>query len=201
MSPRSFHRLILFALAVLVLTSCATKRSALLPELTDWKTRQAVLTSIEHWEFKGRVGVSAGDEGFNGKLNWVQKADRFQASVSGPLGIGTVKLDGVGESVNLTDRKGVVTRLEDAERDLQLRYGWTIPVKSLRYWALGIPDPSIPAVTEFAADGSLSKLRQAGWQVVVRQYREGGGQTMPRRLVAENESSKVRLVIDRWLFY
>ena len=37
-------------------------------------------------------------------------------------------------------------------------YGWTIPVTSLRFWALGIPDPASPAETEFGDDGQLRKL-------------------------------------------
>ena len=48
---------------------------------------------------------------------------------------------GDGQSVMLTEEDGVKTVLQDAEMELRWRYGWTIPVSSLRYWALGIPDP------------------------------------------------------------
>jgi outer membrane biogenesis lipoprotein LolB len=55
-------------------------------------------------------------------------------------------------------------------------------------------------VTEFDADGLLIRLRQLNWQIDITQYREGGGQLMPRRLTAVNGDVKVRLVIDRWVF-
>jgi outer membrane biogenesis lipoprotein LolB len=36
--------------------------------------------------------------------------------------------------------------------------------------------------------------------VTIDEYRDGGGQPMPRRLSASNPESRVRLVIDRWKF-
>ena len=96
--------------------------------------------------------------------------DDFEATVSGPLGIGTVRLEGDGRSVQLTDNDGERIVLEDAERDLYLRYGWTIPVRSLRYWALGIPDPALPAETLLGDDGQLERLVQGGWQVDITRY-------------------------------
>ena len=57
--------------------------------------------------------------------------------------------------------------LQDAERELQWRYGWTIPVRSLRYWALGIPDPSVPATTELDEQGRLQTLEQNNWRVEI----------------------------------
>ena len=169
--------------------------------MTDWEVRRAVLSNISEWAFTGRIGVSAGTEGFNGRLRWHQRDDDFQASVSGPLGAGAVRIDGTGERITVADKTGEVTELEDAELDLRLRYGWTIPVTSLRFWALGIPDPGSPAMTEFGEDGQLTRLEQRNWVVDIGQYREGGGQLMPRRITAVNADAKVRLVIDSWTFY
>lgn len=160
-----------------------------------------MLGNLQEWEFIGRIAVKAADEGFNGKFNWAQNDEAFNASVGGPLGIGTVRIESDGRSVVLTDNDGVQTSLNDAETELRYRYGWTIPVTSLRYWALGIPDPSMAAETEFDAGGLLVQLRQRGWVVEISRYREGGGQPMPRILSATNADTRVRMVIDRWLFY
>jgi len=188
-------------IAVALLAGCATEQSILLPEMDGWETRQAVLSGQSDWGFSGRIGVSAGEEGFNGKLRWRQRRDVFEASVSGPLGAGAVQIDGDGRRITLTERDGAVTELDDPEYDLRMRYGWTIPVQSLRFWALGIPDPASPAATEFGDDGQLTRLTQRNWTVDIRQYREGGGQSMPRRITAVNADAKVRLVIDNWTFY
>ena len=192
-------KLVLLVLAVLI-SGCVTRGSLELPELADWESRQEVLGGVDEWEFAGRIGVSAGDEGFNGQLWWRQDGVVFRVRISGPLGVGTVFINGNRRELTVTDRDGVVTELNDAEVELRQMYGWTIPVTSLRFWALGIPDPASPAETEFGDDGQLSKLRQQNWEGDITQYREGGGQLMPRRLTAVNDDVKVRLVIDNWVF-
>ena len=189
-------------LSVLLLSSgCATRQGLELPDLGDWDSRQYLLGQVDEWEFNGRIGVSAGDEGFNASLRWAQDGDDFQATVSGPLGIGTVRLEGNGRRVKLIDKDGNRTVLDDAEADLYVRYGWTIPVQSLRYWALGIPDPASPATTEFDDQGQLRSLGQGGWNVRITRYGDGGGQLMPTKLTALSEETRVKLVIHKWLFF
>jgi len=185
-----------------LLGACATTRQGIdLPNIDTWESRSAVLGEVREWEFKGRIAVKAGDEGFNGKLNWSQRDDTFSATVGGPLGMGTVRIEGDSHSVILTDSDGVETVLTDAELELRHRYGWTIPVASLRYWALGIPDPSMAALTDFDEQDRLVRLEQSNWIVEISRYREGGGQQMPRILSATNPDTRVRMVIDRWLFF
>lgn len=196
-------RLVFLPPAILaLLAGCATTPESVdLPNIESWDARTDVLGSIENWEFKGRIAVKADDDGFNGKFNWAQQGDDFRATVGGPLGMGTVRIEGDGQVITLTDKDGVETALHDAEVELQWRYGWTIPVTSLRYWALGIPDPGRPFTTEFDEEGFLSRLEQSGWVVEISKYREGGGQQMPRILAATNPDTRVRMVIDRWLFF
>ncbi len=198
---KAVARLAALLASALLIAGCATKRGVDLPDISDWDARTSVLGQLDEYEFSGRIGVTAGDDGFNGRLRWYQDEDAFRATVGGPLGIGTVRIEGDGPAVELTDNDGVTTRLVDVETDLYYRYGWTIPVESLRFWALGIPDPRASAVTEFGEEGELVSLEQRGWRVTIGRYREaGGGQQMPSRLTATNESTRVRLVIDRWIF-
>lgn len=200
-SPRRPERHAAALLAALLVAGCAVQRGIDLPPMPDWESRRDVLAAIERFEFKGRVGVRAGDDGFNGNLRWRQDGEAFSASVSGPLGIGTVRLEGAGRQVRVTDGDGEVHELEDADRDLYELYGWTLPVTSLRYWALGIPDPTLPASTEFGADGQLVRLVQRDWTLDITEYREDAGQLLPRRLTAVNHETRVRLVIDDWTFH
>ena len=196
----SRHALVLILLATLA--GCATVPDAVdLPSIGSWQARNEILGQLDAWQFKGRIAVKAGDDGFNARFDWSQDGDAFAATVSGPLGIGTVRIAGDGDSVTLTDKDGVESRLDDVEAELQWRYGWTIPVDSLRYWALGIPDPAVPGVTELDDQDRLLRLEQSGWAVEISRYAEGGGQSMPRVLTAKNHDTRVRMVIDRWLFF
>lgn len=196
---RPATRLALLGLTA-ILAGCAARGSLELPDISTWESRREILGNVDEWEFAGRIGVSAGNEGFNGQLWWRQDGVVFRARIGGPLGIGTIFINGDQRELTVTDGDGTVTELHDAEAELRDRYGWTIPVTSLRFWALGIPDPADPADTEFGADGQLDRLHQRNWQVEFSQYREGGGQLMPRRLTAVSDDVKVRLIIDNWTF-
>ena len=194
-------RLIATVMTGLLVAACAAPRSALLPEIGSWEARTSVLAGLDEWEFSGRIAVKTESDGFNGKLRWTQGGDDFSATVSGPLSIGKVRIEGDERSVVMTDKDGERTELEDVELELRYRYGWTIPVESLRYWALGIPDPAAPAETQLNEDGQLASLTQGDWLVSISRYDDGGGQLMPKLLTAENSDTRVRLIIDHWIFF
>ncbi len=195
------HTLLFISLVFgFLLSGCAATGGLDLPDMDDWEAREAVLAEADEWQFTGRIGVSAGEEGFNGKLFWRQDGVVFRARISGPLGMGTVFINGNGGELTVTDRDGVVTELNDAEAELRQMYGWTIPLTSLRYWALGIPNPENPAQTSFGEDGQLVQILQSQWQVDYGPYRTSAGQPMPRRLTAVNDDVKVRLIVDEWIF-
>lgn len=188
-------------MAVLLIAGCAAPRSALLPEINSWDTRASVLADLDKWNFSGRIAVKTESDGFNGKLRWSQDQENYGVTVSGPLGVGTVRIEGDDRSVVMTDKDGVRTELEDAELELRQRYGWTIPIASLRYWALGIPDPSAAAEFKVDDEGRLESLAQRDWSVRITRYDVGGGRQMPKLLTAENPDTRVRLVIDHWIFF
>jgi outer membrane lipoprotein LolB len=189
------------AIASLLLCACASQKGLDLPDISVWENRQAVLAELDEWHFNGRIGVKTGNDGFNGKLRWTQDEDSFEATVSGPLGIGTVRIEGDDKVVRITDKDGETTVLRDVETELYYRYGWTIPIESLRYWVLGIPDPRISSDTKFDEFDRVIRLEQRGWTVDVGAYREAGGQQMPKRLVAASSETTVRVVVDNWVFH
>ena len=198
---RNKGRVVVLLATLLLASGCATTRTGVpLPELDSWESRVAVLGQQSHWEFNGRIAVKAGDEGSNGKISWLQQASAFSTTVAGPLGVGAVRIEGDESGIVLTDNDGLQTVMEDAESELMWRYGWSIPVTSLRYWALGIPDPARPAITEIDAEGRLRSLEQGDWRVDISRYREAAGQSMPRVLTATNPETRVRMVFDSWLF-
>lgn len=194
-------RLALVAALTLLSACAATRPSVDLPDLTTWELRQEVLGNLVDWEFRGRIAVKVGEDGFNGSFNWAQTGDHFYATVGGPLGMGTVVIEGSDDAITLTDKEGNKTALTDPEVDLYDRYGWTIPVASLRYWALGIPDPDLPAETELDEQDRLSTLTQSDWAVKISRYRENAGQEMPRTLTATNPDTRVRMAIHKWIIY
>lgn len=187
--------------AALLLGACAVQPSARLPALDDWESRQRVLAELPGWQVSGRIAVSDGNDGFNGNLRWQQTRGAFDTRLSGPLGAGAVQIIGTDQHITVVEKDGTVTELHNPEYDLRARFGWAIPISSLRYWVLGIPDPSLAANPELGAGGLLRRMEQGGWTVTIGAYGEGGGQAMPRRISAVNADNRVRLVIDRWIFH
>ena len=190
------------AFILIMLGGCAATRPGVeLPEMASWDERQAVLSQFPEWQFRGRIAVKAGDEGFNGKISWTQTGEQFYATVGGPLGIGTVVIEGTDDQILITDKDGVKTPLVDPERELYLRYGWTIPVASLRFWALGIPGNAPISEIALNDEGRLASLTEGRWAVTITRYKESAGQQMPRTLTATNPDTRVRMVIDKWIFF
>lgn len=187
-------------LAGLWLAGCAARPVTPLPDITPWEARQALLGDLEAWAFNGRVAVRTDADGFNGKLRYRHTDGNFEAVLSGPLGIGTVRLVRENGVLVYTDKDGIVTEFTDPEIDLKYRFGWDVPLDSLRYWALGIPDPSRPADTTLNVDGQLASMAQGGWDIEVTRYDETGGEVMPKRLTVTNQATRVTLFIDRWDF-
>ena len=67
---RSYVTLAWLSISLIALSGCATTRQGTsLPDISNWELRQEVLGGLREWQFKGRIAVKAGDEGFDGKFN------------------------------------------------------------------------------------------------------------------------------------
>lgn len=194
--PRSRESLLLslraaaLLLAALALGACAAMRTAALPDTelpVDWGARRSVLQSWPGFELRGRVAVARGDEGFSGALRWTQTGARARLEVDGPLGVGGARYD-----------------LDPAEADgaaLERAIGAPVPVASLRYWLLGVPDPASVAEESLDAGSTrLASLRQAGWSVAYTRYAPVPATRLelPQLIEVSREGLRVRLLIEGW---
>jgi outer membrane lipoprotein LolB len=78
------------------------------------------------------------------------------------------------------------------------KLGFEPPLASLRYWVLGVPDPSHAADEVLDAEQRLATLRQDGWQVDYGNYSSVDGQWLPSRLTLKRDDVRVRLLVDGW---
>lgn len=133
-----------------------------------------------------------------GDLRWRQlPQDRFELRVTGPFGIGALELRGDAQSVEVRSKEGVF-QTTDPEGWLRERYGWSLPIAGLRYWALGVPAPGIPATLDFDTLGRAARLQQGGWSIDYAEYADASALSLPRRFDADNQQVRLRLLIDRW---
>lgn len=190
----AFLRLMLVVGLALGLVACASLRAtrALPADLpTAWEARRNALQSWREFDSHGRVAVASAGEGFSGSWRWAQRAERSSLELNGPIGVGGLRVE-FG-----TDRKADASSRLALEQQL----GFSLPVDSLRYWMLGVPDPRGVAEERLAADASrLEGLRQDGWTVAFTRYARvsGADYELPQRIDVTRDALRVRLVIEGW---
>jgi outer membrane lipoprotein LolB len=186
--------------AAVLLAALAACRTAppTLPPGVSWEVRRPQLQAREHFELKGRVAVAAGGEGFNANLHWTQDGALSQLTLEGPLG-GGAQITASGSDLTLVTSHGERVDSAAAHAELAARLGFDPPLSSLRYWVLGVPDPSEPATEALdPAQQRLSALTQSGWQVDYLGYSAASGQALPAQLTLRRDSVRVRLLVVDW---
>jgi outer membrane lipoprotein LolB len=167
----------------------------------NWLERRDELRAIEDWRVEGRLGLQAGRDGYNGTLSWEQFGDEVDFRFRGPFGFGGFRIHGDLEKLRLKTTGGEELFLDDPEADMQARFGWSIPVYSMRFWIVGVSDPGEPASEIVDDGGMLTSLEQHGWAVTYDGYREHQGLLLPRKVVMERADVRIRMVADKWELY
>lgn len=192
---------VFFVLAiVLMLSACATR-----PVVSDqeraqaWKLRQQALAGLEDWSFSGRLAVKDKiEDSWSASLRWQQSGGSYDIRLSGAFGQGAARLFGhQGYAVIETADHAALTA-SSAELLMEEQLGWSVPVQGLKYWLVGLPEPSLITRHVLDESGRLSELDQAGWQIRYSSYQRVNGVELPRLLELENTRLRARLVIDRW---
>lgn len=184
---------------VLTLGACAvtpTPVSTVAPDA--WPEHQRRLLALDQWALNGRVVLKSGDQAWNGRLLWQQQGAAYLLQFSAPFGQGAFRLEGQPEGVAIRFASGEEYTAADAESLLHDRLGWRIPLTGLRFWVMGLPDPSRPAALGFDPAGRLATLAQGAWRIRYPDYQPVGGLLLPGRIELENSEISVRLVVDRW---
>ncbi len=170
----------------------------------SYEQRRTRLEAVGAWEMRGRLAVQTGDDAFQGRFSWQQRADALDLAVRSPLGAGVLEVNGTPSALKVTAR-GDTRVLEDPETQLSELLGWWLPVGSLHAWLLGLPDPTFKASTELKNDGTLATLEQRLWRVAFASYQLAPAKTgaesrllVPRRIELTHGEIHLRLTIDDW---
>jgi len=188
------RRVLLILSCVTVLAACATNRRAPAPLPQGWEQRVADLQASRSWQLDGRAAVAVGTQGWQATLNWRQRGDSAEVHLSGPLGVGALvlKRTPVGLSLdNAPPSDAVLAQLQE-------RLGVELPIDHLRYWLLGVPDPSAAFELKRNDQDRALQLTQADWNIAYDRYMPVDGDLLPARVVLSREGVRVRIAVDRW---
>ncbi len=185
--------------AVLGLVAGCRTLPVVSPLTVPWDERRPQLQARDHFELSGRVAIAVGDQGVNANLQWTEVGARSQLTLEGPLGVGAVRISAEGEDLQIVNASGQHLDSDAAHAELATRLGFDPPLKSLRFWIQGVPDPAMPA-TEALEPGQqrLQDLSQGGWNVHYTAYMQVAGESLPARLSVQRDTVRVRLLVDGW---
>jgi outer membrane lipoprotein LolB len=186
------------ALAVLLLLAGCRTLPAPGVANESWEQRRAALQGREHFQIKGRVAIAAAQDGFTASIRWVQNGPQSQLDLEGPLGVGGVHVTTDGTALSVVNARGERLDSDAARAELKTRLGFDAPLASLRYWILGVPDPSGPADEVVDVERRLTGLQQNGWQIEYADYMVAKGEWLPGRITLHLADVRVRLIVDHW---
>jgi outer membrane lipoprotein LolB len=191
---------LLFAAA---LSGCATRPvispSDLLQRTVDWQAHRRALEHLDQWSFSGRVAVKdKQQESWSASLDWHQRKASFDIRLSGAFGQEAARLSGKPGYAVIETADHDALSATSVEALMREQLGWSVPVEGFRYWLVGSPAPGVIDHYSLDADGRLTGLQQAGWQVRYRSYQTVAGLDLPRKLELENPRLRLRVVIDNW---
>jgi len=196
--------LLLFGL--LILSACSLTPRQPPPEsgVSDarsklqWQSHQAELQAFTQWTLVGKIGIRAAKESNAAQVNWQQQNEYFKINLSGPFGQGAAELSGTFESVLLKIAGQQELQTNQPEAVLLEQTGWDIPIKPLLYWIKGMPSPGQKASFELDAEGRLSRLTQAQWQLEYTGYQQLESLWLPKKIQLYRDQVKLTLVIKGW---
>lgn len=167
----------------------------------SWETKQLERQLINAWSIEGKLGIQTETNGGSFDLYWLQNDDQFNIRLLAPLGQGTVLVDGNHEAVKIRTKDGV-QYAHDVEALLANEFGVSVPVKGLRDWLRGLPisDKALSG-QQWDAEGNLQHLKQDGWSVEMKSYRQVANTSLPHKFYlgrADHPELDIRLIIRQW---
>lgn len=191
-------RFLIIGLVAMLASACAGPRERPTAPAAEWSERQAMLREIEEFRMEGRLALNTGRRGYSGTVTWEQNDDILDFRFRGPFGFGGFRIHGDADRLRVKTTAGDEFLLTDPEREMTERFGWSLPVRSMRYWILGVSDPDLPASEQADEQGLLESMEQGGWQVRYDGYADSEGLMLPRRLDMERGEIRIRVMTDRW---
>jgi len=194
LSPKRLKALALAA-SLLALEGCS-----LLATTTGAPPREQALYDLKSWRMEGRIGVKTPDEGWTANLFWEHEGRQDRLRISGPFSQGMLSIIVQDDLIHINEGNGVEQTSRDPDALLRERLGFSVPLRSLRYWVTGVPSPDAEYVpVSGGASGSARGFRQQGWSLAYEQFLKVGALTLPQRATIRGNDVRLKLIADSWV--
>jgi len=174
----------------LLLAACVTE-----PAVLDGKysyTGNTRLYNLQTWSLSGRLAISAPNDSWSANIEWRHQPNLEKIKLSGPLGQGAVLIELTGNAVKIDRGGGNVQTSNQPEQFINQQLGMSVPLQSLRYWALGVPESN--RAYQATSDGFV----QNGWLIAYKAMQQVNAEILPHKLSVSDTRVKLKLIIDQW---
>lgn len=186
--PKSLHLItLLLASSVLGLNGCQKTLQA--PALTTPLPTQEVVKT--QFSIAGKIGIKTPQQNGSAFYAWTQVNQYFAIDLTGALGIGQTRIEGIPGKVSLTSAKTGRLQAATPEELLQQATGWQAPISYLVSWVQGKP-ASNNAQATYDEQQRLKQLAEGGWQV---QFSYDHRAVLPQKLVMVQAQGENRVTL------
>ncbi|MDP1773321.1 MAG: lipoprotein insertase outer membrane protein LolB [Methylobacter sp.] len=151
------------------------------------------LYELEHWSFEGRLALTGQNDSWSANISWEHSPEAEKIKLSGPFGQGAVVISLAGNVVTIDRGGDDVQTSTRPEEFINQQLGMFVPVRSLRYWVVGLPEPS------HSYKDTDAGFNQAGWLSEYKQMQPVDDGAMPHKMMVMNRLVKLKLIIDHWV--
>lgn len=194
-----FTKLLMLGILITFFTSgCATITQKTPAPTRSWQARQALLTKLESWQIKGKIGIQTAQDAGSANVEWLQHQNDYTLTLLGPLGAVQMTLIGAPHGVLLKTAEGKTYQANNAEQLLDQQWHWRLPVSYLHYWIKGLPSPASHYEAVFDDKNRITELRQHGWIIHYLSYEANQSIDLPEKLSLISNAIKAKIVIHEW---
>ena len=152
------------------------------------------LYGLNAWSFIGRLALKSKAESWQASIAWQHSFDEENIKLSGPLGQGAMSIRLANNQVFIDRGDGKIESSDHPEQFIKQQIGLFVPVRSLKYWVVGVPEPNASFIS------TMNGFKQAEWIVEYEQMQWVKSYKVPRKIIVTNAALKLRLVVDQWDF-
>lgn len=176
---------------IFLLSACSV--APVEPDMHYSRAAMSRLYEVEHWSFEGRLALTGKNDSWSANISWDHSPELERIRLSGPLGQGTVVISLTGNGVTIDRGSGDVQTSTQPEEFINQQLGMFVPVRSLRYWVVGLPEPSR------SYKDMEGGFNQSGWLSEYKQMQfVNNDGAMPHKMTVMNSQVKLKLIIDHW---
>lgn len=150
------------------------------------------LQQQKNWYFDGRLALVNEKDSISASISWHHQVERDDIELSGPLSQGRITISVTADSVVVDDGEKPQEFKGRVDTIVSEQLGVDMPVNALKFWVLGVNDPKQPFTEQ------VSGFDQGGWLVRFREMQRANTILLPKKISAEKDNTKIKLIIDHW---